>query len=476
MKYDLVLKGGMVVDPLNHIEEVLDVGIIDGKIEKIGEIGDNQGKKVLYVNDNLILPGLVDSHVHVIKDGTGKAGYRMLVRAGVTTAFDFRGPIDAFEEEIIPYGQGLNVAVLNCIFNGREMSRYDVPREEIYKEVRDSLEKGAIGIKIMGGHAPLTPKTTKNVIEITNEEGGYIAFHAGTSKHGSNIEGMEEAVHLANGLPLHIAHINSYCRGMIEHPLGEAKRALTLLKNSPNIVCESYLAPFNGTNGELNEEGLPKSHVTRNCLKKLGYPVGKEGIKKALLNHCAAVYTKVGEENQLIWGEEGYNLWEEKGSKVNMSFLVNSPVVAAACAAEKDDKGYFVVNALSTDGGAIPRNFTLKYGLSLVAFGALTLKEFAWKSSYAPAQLIGLKDKGHFSKGADADIVVVDLHKKEAKMTIINGKVCMMDGELTHEPGKILTTEKGESYLKENHVPYEVIDLERSVYRNGKDYLYRRGE
>lgn len=474
MKYDLILKGGLIVDAFNNIEQIGDVGVLEGKILDIGtELDYGKASQVIDVKGKLVMPGLVDSHVHIIKDGTGKAGYRMLVKAGVTTAFEFRGPVEGFADEIVPYGNGLNVAVLNCVFSGKEISSHDVPKDEIIGEVSKSLDHGAIGIKIMGGHSPLTPVTTKDIIEVTNDEGGYVAFHAGTSATGSNIEGMEEAVALAEGRPLHVAHINSYCRGLIDHPLEEAKRALTLLNKSPNIVSESYLAPFNGTNGELNELGLPISHVTRNCLIKLGYSVDKEGIRQALLDNKAAIYMKIGEESELIWGEKAYEIWCQKDTKVNMSFMVNSSVVAAACAAEKNAEGQFVVNALSTDGGTIPRNFTLKYGIPLVGIGAITLKELVWKASYAPAQLIGLKSKGHFSIGADADIVVVDKKSARAEITIINGKVCMIDGFLTNEPGRLLTTQRGVDFLRKNKVPHKVIDLNESIYRNGKSYLYR---
>lgn len=474
MKYDLILKGGLIVDAFNNMEQIGDVGILEGKISDIGtELDYGKAKQIIDVKGKVIMPGLVDSHVHIIKDGTGKAGFRMLVKAGVTTAFEFRGPVDKLADEIVPYGNGLNVAVLNCAFNGREISNRNVPKNEITDEVCKSLEHGAIGIKIMGGHAPLTPVTTKDLIEVTNDEGGYIAFHAGTSATGSNIEGMEEAVSLAEGRPLHVAHINSYCRGLIDHPLEEARRAFELLLKSKNIVSESYLAPFNGTNGEINELGLPTSHVTRNCLIKLGYSVDRKGVRQVLLDKKAAIYMKIGKENELIWGENAYNLWVQKDTKVNMSFMVNSAVVAAACAAEKDTDGQFVVNALSTDGGAIPRNFTLRYGIPLVDFGAITLKELVWKASYAPAQLIGLKNKGHLSIGADADIVVVDRETASAKITIINGKVSMIDGYLTSKPGKLLTTQRGAVFLRKNKIPYEVIDLNKSTYINGKSYLKR---
>ena len=66
------------------------------------------------------------------------------------------------------------------------------------------------------------------------------------------------------------------------------------------------------------------------------------------------------------------------------------------------------MTALSTDGGAIPRNTTIEQGLALVEFGALTLDDFVRKACLNAARMFGLDRKGHFSPGADADIAVVD--------------------------------------------------------------------
>lgn len=469
MKYDLILKNGMIIDPVNNMEQAGDLGIVNGYVAEISsQLNLCNAKQVVDVDGKYIIPGLVDSHVHIVRPNSKEAGYRMLVKAGVTTAVDFRGPVSSVIDEIVSYGNGLNVAVLEGIFPGNGIDGQHADRDKINDTVNRSLDHGAIGTKIMGGHFPLTPETTKNIIDITNKERGYVAFHAGTTATGSNILGMEEAIELAEGLPLHLAHINSYCRGLINSPLEEVKHAMELLKKSPNIVSESYLAPFNGTSGELDDGDLPKSHVTRNCLKMFGYSIDKEGIKNALLDKNGAVYTKQGEEYELIWGERAYEIWVGQNYKANMCFPVNSPIAAMVCASEKDENGKFVVNAISTDGGAIPRNFTLSYGIPLVKFGAITLKELILKASYGPAKMLGIKNKGHLSVGADADIAVVDPNTGAVEMTIIRGKMCMIKGYLTNQPGMILTTERGTNHLKEKGIPFDVINLDESIYSTGR--------
>ena len=64
--YDLVVKGGIVIDPLNNIKGNYDIGIMDGKVAEISENIDlSQGKKYLNVQGKTIIPGIIDMHVHI---------------------------------------------------------------------------------------------------------------------------------------------------------------------------------------------------------------------------------------------------------------------------------------------------------------------------------------------------------------------------------------------------------------------------
>ena len=96
--YDLVLKGGHVIDPKNGIDAVRDVAIKDHKIAEVAEhIQTGPGAKVVDVSGFYVTPGLVDIHVHVYA-GTGErrsyAGDHgvypdgFTLRSGVTTAVD----------------------------------------------------------------------------------------------------------------------------------------------------------------------------------------------------------------------------------------------------------------------------------------------------------------------------------------------------------------------------------------------------
>ena len=72
--FDVLLKGGRVIDPRNALDSVMDVGIRDHKIAAIEKsIPASAAEKVVDVSGLIVTPGLVDMHTHVYA-GTGLRG------------------------------------------------------------------------------------------------------------------------------------------------------------------------------------------------------------------------------------------------------------------------------------------------------------------------------------------------------------------------------------------------------------------
>jgi dihydroorotase len=89
--YDLLIKGGTVVDPSVNLHAALDVAVKDGKIAAVtANIAPNQSRKTISAAGKLVTPGLIDLHVHVY-EGATEAGInadRFCLGHGVTTAVD----------------------------------------------------------------------------------------------------------------------------------------------------------------------------------------------------------------------------------------------------------------------------------------------------------------------------------------------------------------------------------------------------
>ncbi len=96
--YDLLLKGGHVIDPKNKISAVRDVALRDGLIAAVAtNIPATQARKVVNIAGLYVTPGLIDLHAHVFagSDGVGLAGGHTSIfpddfalRVGVTTVVD----------------------------------------------------------------------------------------------------------------------------------------------------------------------------------------------------------------------------------------------------------------------------------------------------------------------------------------------------------------------------------------------------
>ncbi len=63
-KYDILLKGGIVVDPVNRSTGVADLAIANGKIMEIGEdLDPDRAMESIDVAGKHVLPGIIDLHV-----------------------------------------------------------------------------------------------------------------------------------------------------------------------------------------------------------------------------------------------------------------------------------------------------------------------------------------------------------------------------------------------------------------------------
>jgi hypothetical protein len=280
---------------------------------------------------------------------------------------------------------------------------------------------------------------------------------------------MLEALELAGSHRMHICHVTAYCRGLTHgSPVDEIMMALEALAARPHLVSESYFGPYNGTLAEL-ENGVPRSHVTRTCLQSGGYEASAEGMLAAAKDGHMLVQKETAHGVIYLEPDDAVAHLKSVNFEVTVSFPVNRRSTALLAATEKDEQGRFIVTALSTDGGAIPRNFLLSHGLSLVRFDALTLSELVHKCCREPARMLGLPNKGHLAPGADADIVVADPNTHQALLTVASGKIIMVNGLVTGSGGTIITTQSGMKALQDQGVQAETADLAGSLFYNAPE-------
>lgn len=344
---------------------------------------------------------------------------------------------------------------MEAILPGKNVPTNDPSTEEIAAFVNKALANGSYGVKILGGHFPLTPKANERLVRYCQENGVYIAWHAGSTETGSDLSGVKEAVAAANGGFLHLPHINAYCRGCPEKAAALSIVVLQILEANPNIVTESYLSSRNGSNLVCDENGIPKSAVPRKCLANFGFSPDKKGLVDAILSGRLAVMKDGQDQTILISGKEGADYFLDQNTNVSGSFSGLNPLSSRVlCAtAKRGTSQAFTVDALSTDGGCIPRNVTLKAGLELVDLDGLTMLEFVKKACLMPARILNLPTKGHLSVGADADICVADPIAKTPVRVLAGGNTVFENGKIFNGVPTAFTTSKGLSFYSSQGIP-----------------------
>ncbi len=458
VKYDILLKGGTVVDPANRVTKVADIAVANGKIAEIGEDLDPvRSNESIEVKGKYILPGIIDLHVHASSWLGGRFGHKMMALAGVITALDMSGPVESVLDIAREYGAGLNLASLQYVWPGHTVRDANPDGVELENLLQRSLRQGAYGLKILGGHYPLTPEATARTIEVARTNNAYLAFHAGSLETKSDIEGFHEAVKLTGDHAIHLAHINSYCRGRVRTYLLEAQEAIEALEQHPQICSESYLSPFNGTSAKCSG-GVPESRVTEMCLTDGGFAATEKGLEEAINAGWANINMESGGRVILATGGPAVEWWRQQLTDTSVSFPVNPAIPRLMLATAKRKTGQFAVDCISTDGGGIPRNVTVEMGLALVKLAALTIEEFVVKTSRNPALILGLPNKGHLGVGADADITVVELTCQKPILSLADGKMIMFKDYLCGRGTHIITTPAGAGFVKQRGLEPVVVD------------------
>ena len=164
MAYDLLIKGGHVLDPGQNLDGVLDIAVTDGKIAAIQpDIAPAEAVRTIRVKgeNRYVVPGLIDIHTHVAY-GAQTPGVGMGcvkpdvggVQSGATTVLDCGSVgvanIGVFKYHILPHAKTRIVVFLNVGSFAHTMpSMADVNRLEALH--------ASVGAALAGALAPTPP-------------------------------------------------------------------------------------------------------------------------------------------------------------------------------------------------------------------------------------------------------------------------------------------------------------------------------
>ena len=232
--YDLLLKGGRVIDPSRGIDDRLDVAVKDGKIAKVAQgIAPSEAREALDVSGKIVAPGLVDVHTHIYHPGRNwnhpdVAG----VRSGVTTIADAGGPGSAdfedFCEYVLPKAKTTVYSFLS-VFRDRSLG---APPSEDQMDVDGVVEIARNNPDLVKGvKVIVAPRTVQNLG----------LKHVEASKRAAREGGVR--------LMMHIGDIGP--RSQTPTPSEVTAQALAML--DPGDLVTHVFTPLTGA--ALDEEG-----------------------------------------------------------------------------------------------------------------------------------------------------------------------------------------------------------------------------
>ena len=264
MPFDLVLRGGRVVDPSQKLDAVTDVAFAEGKVAMVGNaLKLDAGTEVRDVSGYIVTPGLIDLHTHVYWGGTslGIDAEEFCRTSGVTTAIDTGsagpGNFAGFRKHVIEPSQVRILAYLHVSHAGiygfshrvmvgeSEEIRLMNPIDAV--QVADANRDLIVGIKVRVGR---------------------------TSSGASGIVPLQIALEVANevGMPL-MCHI--------DHPPPTYEEVVSLLR--PGDILTHAFRPF--PNAPSTAQGTVKQVVLqareRGVLFDIGHGRGSFAFKTA---------------------------------------------------------------------------------------------------------------------------------------------------------------------------------------------------
>jgi hypothetical protein len=294
--WDVVLRGGRVIDPETGLDAVRDVALAGGRIAEVAALLP-PGPADHDVTGLVVTAGFIDLHSHV--DDIG--GLRLQAMDGVTTALELEAgaiPVAAAYRRAAAHGRPVNygfsaswaLARMEAVAGLRPAGNlaafmtnignpaWQRPAEPaqlsaMMSRLEADLADGAIGIGVLLGYAPAAGTEEYLCVAGLAAAAGVTTFtHARDLIEmvpGGAADGAEEIVHAAaqTGAHMHYCHINSTSQRHIDRVLGLVGRAQAA---GSRVTTEAY--PYgSGMTGigaaflapeRLGERGLVPSSLT----------------------------------------------------------------------------------------------------------------------------------------------------------------------------------------------------------------------
>ncbi|MBL8266821.1 amidohydrolase family protein [Steroidobacter sp.] len=406
--YELVIRGGRVLDPETGLDATMNVGINGGRIARISA-EPLTGTRTVDAKGLVVAPGFIDLHQH----GHDEVSGVLKAFDGVTSGLEMEIGVPDVKEflarksgrSLINYGTTASHAAARAAAFGSPLPVTDlIPQSgrstndpatleqiaQMQAQLSNEINVGGLGVGMGIQYVPgATRQEIIHIFQLAASRNVPVFTHirsVGRKEPGSSIESVSEVIGAAavTGASLQIVHLNSTC-----------------LADAPE--CLSILAGAKARGLDVTAEAYP-------------YIAGMTSINSALFN--PGWQEKFGiSYDSLMLPETGERLTKERFDELHASPKMTGVVLFVNRQEMVDTVITNPLMSIASDGEVgHPRNagtYTKILARYVRELRTISLMDAIRKMSLMPAQrlekaTLAARRKGRIQEGADADIVVFD--------------------------------------------------------------------
>jgi N-acyl-D-aspartate/D-glutamate deacylase len=468
--FDVVIRGGQVLDGSGGPAARTDVGIRGDRIAAVGDLASRSARRTIDAAGLVVAPGFIDLHTHsempLLADGTAQSKVRQGVTLDVMGESTSAAPRDGLKpsdndgvrpdwttftgyfERLEKQGISINVISHVAASQVRQIVKgYDTSpaTPEELSRMRDlvarSMQEGAWGLVTRfesGG--PERPREILEMARVVQSYGGNYTSHTG-SEGFAQVKELDFAIRVAEeaGIPVHIFHFKVRARenwgtiGRFVQQLETARgRSLDITANQ-----YPYTAMFHGWSAFFPvwmREGGPDKFTERLRDRSLRPKLKRDPDFIAWAKEHGwwegiVLARARTEKNRQYEGKRIAEIAKLRGNADPMDTCIDLMAeeggsISGIFHTMSEDDVRTVMKlpwvAIASDGSAMnleapgvphPRNYSTNVrvlGHYVRDQKVLTLPEAVRKMTSLPARILGLKDRGLIKEGLAADIAVFD--------------------------------------------------------------------
>jgi len=488
--YDLLIRGGRVLDGTGNPWYYADVAVSGDRIAAVGDLGNAQAHRVIDARGLYLAPGFIDVHSHA---GPALATPELsaaqpLLAEGVTTVVinpDGGGPVDlaAQKAALLKDGLGVNVAQLvshgavrGAVLGMSDRAPSAAELDRMGQLVQDGMEAGAFGLSSGPFYAPGSYATTEELIELAKVAARYGGLYTSHIRDESDytigvVAAVDEVIRISReaGLPGIVSHIKVLGPHVWGYSLAVIQRIQRARDEGLQVFADQY--PYDASSTSLTAALVPRwAQVGGDSAlqRRLSTPRDRERIRTEMVKNldrrggAARLQISRHRENPAIEGRTLADVAQARGK---------DPLDAALEITEAGGAGVVSFNMLESDvelfmqqpwtmtcsdgdlvrmGEGVPHpraygSFPRKLRRYALDRQVIRLEDAIRSMTSLPATVFHLRDRGAIRPGAFADIAVFDANELRDLATyekphqlsqgivyvLVNGKVAVDSGEFT---------------------------------------------